>query len=206
MKTETPIYKKIALDIAAKICEGTYKENDIMNGRSTLAGLYQSSPETVRRAAMLLEDLNVLKSVKGKGYVIISVEQAKSFINLNKTQGNVARQKHAVQSLLKEKAALDEKLKFSINELLDYTVRVKETNSLIPIEFDVPHDSQYIGKTIAQIQFWQNTEGTLVGVKREGKTIISPGPYLVIKEDDILLVVGNEVILDSVPKFLANRI
>ena len=60
-----PIYQKIALDIANKIYTGEVEENSILYGRSVLAGKYNVSPETVRRSVKILEDIGVVKSIKG---------------------------------------------------------------------------------------------------------------------------------------------
>ncbi|MDU7441409.1 MAG: GntR family transcriptional regulator, partial [Clostridium sp.] len=62
-----PTYKKIALDIANKIQLNNILEGDILHGRSTLSSKYNVSPETIRRSMILLEDVEVVKTIKGKG-------------------------------------------------------------------------------------------------------------------------------------------
>ena len=64
-KYSMPIYHKIALDIANKIHLGEIKEGSLLKGRSSLAATYNVSPETIRRAMKILEDLGVVSSVKG---------------------------------------------------------------------------------------------------------------------------------------------
>ena len=49
-----PIYQKIALDLANKIYTGSIVEGSTLYGRSVLAGKYNVSPETIRRAIKLL--------------------------------------------------------------------------------------------------------------------------------------------------------
>ena len=49
-KYTIPIYQKIALDLANKIYNGEVKEGSTLYGRSILAGKYNVSPETIRRA------------------------------------------------------------------------------------------------------------------------------------------------------------
>jgi K+/H+ antiporter YhaU regulatory subunit KhtT len=73
---------------------------------------------------------------------------------------------------------------------------------MVPIEVEVPDDCSHIGKTISELKFWQNTGGTVVGIKRNGSIVISPGPYALITKDDILLVIGDENIMERVEKFL----
>lgn len=202
MQVDSPTYRKIAIDIAGKIKEGVYKEGEVLNGRSALSAIYNVSPETIRRSAMLLEDMKILRSIKGKGYVIESVENAQVFINRNTSIGNVNKQKYLISNLLKEKKAINEKLSIAIDELIDYAAKFKESNEIIPLEFNIPDDCKYIGKSIAEINFWQNTGGTVIGVKRDGKLILSPGPYLLISKSDILLVIGEHEVMHSVPEFL----
>lgn len=205
IEVEIPIYKKIAIDIAERIIEGIYSEGEVLNGRSTLAAIYNVSPETIRRAAMLLEDMQILYSSKGKGYIITSVDNARIFINRNKSVGNVHKQRFLINELLKEKKEIDDKLSSVIDELVDFTSRLKDTNHIVPLEFNLPKDCIYIGKTIAEMNFWQNTGGTVVGVKRDGRLLLSPGPYLVLTEGDILIAVGENEILKSIPEFLSSK-
>ncbi|MDU4750117.1 MAG: GntR family transcriptional regulator, partial [Clostridium butyricum] len=80
-----PTYKKIALDIANKIQLNNILEGDILHGRSTLSSKYNVSPETIRRSMILLEDVEVVKTIKGKGILVLSREKAISFLNRNKS-------------------------------------------------------------------------------------------------------------------------
>ena len=75
-----PIYQKIALDLANKIYTGSIVEGSTLYGRSVLAGKYNVSPETIRRAIKLLEDIKIVESVKGKGVIVLSSKNALSFI------------------------------------------------------------------------------------------------------------------------------
>ena len=54
-KYTIPIYQKIALDLANKIHSGEIQEGSVIYGRSILAGKYNVSPETIRRAIKLLQ-------------------------------------------------------------------------------------------------------------------------------------------------------
>ena len=58
--SSSPRYEKIALDIANAIYKGQYEEGEKIYGRSTLAGTYNVSPETIRRAIKILEDVGVV--------------------------------------------------------------------------------------------------------------------------------------------------
>ena len=63
-------------------------------------------------------------------------------------------------------------------------------------------DCTLIGKSVSESKFWQNTQATIVAIRRKGELIISPGPYLKFEKDDNLLVVGEEDILKKIEMFL----
>ena len=44
------------------------------------------------------------------------------------------------------------------------------------------------------MKFWQNTGATIIGIRRKGELIISPGPYASFEEGDTVLVVGENVL------------
>ncbi|MEA4848713.1 MAG: GntR family transcriptional regulator [Clostridiaceae bacterium] len=56
-------YEKIALDIAYSILNEEWKAGEMVKGRSTLSGKYSVSPETIRRALKLLEELQVVNVI-----------------------------------------------------------------------------------------------------------------------------------------------
>ncbi|MCR8745362.1 TrkA C-terminal domain-containing protein [Romboutsia lituseburensis] len=197
-----PIYHKIALDIANKIHIGDIQEGSLLRGRSSLAGTYNVSPETIRRAMKVLEDLEVVCSVKGKGILVLSSEKALSFLNKNQNMTNISSYRSNLQQLLASKAKLENEIVDNINKIIDYSSRLSNINPLVPFEFKITNECKFIGKTAGEIKFWQHTSATIVGVKRDGNLIVSPGPYIEFKENDILLVVGDSSIHHSVPVFL----
>lgn len=197
-----PTYKKIALDLANKIKEDIIKEGELLHGRSTLASTYNVSPETIRRAIILLEDLEVVKTLKGKGIIVLSKDRSELFLNRNKSIDNVKKLKSQINSLFNKRLELENQLSEAINGVIDYTSRFQEVTEIIPYEFEVSEECPYINRTFADINFWQNTGGTLVAIKRNGTLLLSPGPYVAILPKDILIVVGDESVLASVPDFL----
>ncbi|ETJ16676.1 GntR-family transcriptional regulator [human gut metagenome] len=197
-----PTYKKIALDIANKIQQNNINEGDILLGRSTLSSKYNVSPETIRRAMILLEDVEVVKTIKGKGILVLSREKAISFLNRNKSIDSIRSYKTEIDKLLTNRKEIETQLLKSIQGIIDYSSRFNEVNNIIPLEFVVPENCLYIGKTVGEIMFWQNTGATLIAVKRNDELLLSPGPYISLNPNDVLIVVGNDNIRNSVPQFL----
>jgi K+/H+ antiporter YhaU regulatory subunit KhtT len=197
-----PTYKKIALDIANKIQQNNINEGDILLGRSTLSSKYNVSPETIRRSMILLEDVEVVKTIKGKGILVLSREKAISFLNRNKSIDSIRSYKTEIDKLLNNRKEIETQLLKSIQGIIDYSSRFNEVNNIIPLEFVVPENCLYIGKTVGEIMFWQNTGATLIAVKRNDELLLSPGPYISLNPNDVLIVVGNDNIRNSVPQFL----
>ncbi|WP_027701750.1 TrkA C-terminal domain-containing protein [Metaclostridioides mangenotii] len=200
-----PIYQKIALDVANKIYTGEIKEDTILYGRSILAGKYNVSPETIRRAVKILEDIDVVKSVKGKGVIVLSSEKAYSFIKKYQDITNISSYKSTLRDLIDSKADIDVKIIDTIGKIIDYSNRLEIINPLVPVQFEIKSDCKYIGDTAANTNFWQNTGATIVAIKRGEELIISPGPYIEFLEGDIVLAVGDQHIYNSVPMFLYDK-
>lgn len=201
-KSIIPTYKKIALDIANKIKQNSIEEGVILHGRSILASKYNVSPETIRRAVILLEDVDVVKSIKGKGILVVSKSQAVSFLNRNNSIDSMKEYKSQINNLLDKRKEIEDEILKSINGIIDYSSRFDEVNPIIPMEFKITSSCPYIGQTSAEIKLWQNTGATLIAIRRDNNLMISPGPYIVINMDDIFIVVGNDEIKNSVPDFL----
>ncbi|MFR5265614.1 TrkA C-terminal domain-containing protein [Clostridium sp.] len=197
-----PVYKKIALDIASRIYNEDLKVGEKISGRSTLASNYNVSPETVRKSIKLLEDMEVVVSTRGSGVNITSKENAYEFINRFHSIESITTLKQDIDTLFQEKHEIEKNINDMIGKIVDYSNRLKYTNPLTPIEIEIPAGSRILGKSISEVKFWQNTGATIVGIRRQGDLIISPGPYLTFENNDVILVVGNEGILDSINKYM----
>ena len=66
-KTGAPVYQQIAIDLATKISNGKFRPGERISGRSTMAGHYNVSPETIRRAVSILEDAGVVAARPRRG-------------------------------------------------------------------------------------------------------------------------------------------
>lgn len=191
-KGQIPTYERIAIDLANRINDGELLVGQRIHGRSTLASEYKVSPETIRRAIKILEDVEIVQSSKGSGIMISSKENAFKYINRFSNMESIKDLEKHISSLFEERDNLDKQLFETIKKILDYTVKLRHTNPLAPIEVEVTENCRHIGKTISELHFWQNTGGTVIGMKRKGELIISPGPYALILEGDVLLVIGDE--------------
>lgn len=201
-RTKIPTYERIAIDLANKIYDGKYKVGEKIHGRSTLASEYKVSPETVRRAIKILEDVEIVHSTIGSGIVILSRENAFKYIHRFSNLESINDLEKQMSSLIIERDKLDDQFLDTLRKIMDYSGKLRHTNPLAPIEAEIFSDCSHIGKTISEVKFWQNTGGTIIGVKRSGELIISPGPYILILEGDVLLIIGDEETYDRVLHFL----
>jgi K+/H+ antiporter YhaU regulatory subunit KhtT len=200
-RAQIPTYERIAIDIANRIYDGRFKVGEKIHGRSTLASEYNVSPETVRRAIKILEDVEIVQSTKGSGIFISSKENAFKYINRFSNLESIKDLEKQMSSLIEDRNKLDEQFLDTLKKIMDYSGKLRNTNPLAPFEIDAFPGCSLIGKTISEVKFWQNTGGTVIGIKRKGELIISPGPYAVILEEDVLLIIGDEKTFDRVTHF-----
>ncbi len=202
VRSQIPAYQRIAIDIAHRIYNQELKVGQKLYGRSTLASEYSVSPETVRKAIKILEDVDIVKSTKGSGVVVISRENAYKFMNRFSNMKSLKDLEKDMKNLLNERKKLDTALVEVIDKIIDYTGKLRNINPLAPVEIEVPETSPHIGKTIGEVNFWHNTGGTIVAIKRNDQLIVSPGPFATFESGDILFVIGNDQVVQRVTHFL----
>ena len=205
-RTNSPAYLKIALDIASRIVNGDFIEGKKLSGRSTLVGIYNVSPETIRRSIALLQDMDVVVVEEKSGITIKSKTNAGSFLEKFKTKNEFATIKHDIYSLIEEKKELESKLENKINDLIEFATQLRNVGLIVPYESLVEPNSLIIGKTLGELNFWNNTGATIIGVKREGKLYLSPGPYLAIQNGDIIVYVGESEVIENVNNYITSQV
>ena len=197
-----PSYIKIAVDIAYRISIGEFHEGERISGRSTLVSIYNVSPETIRRAVALLKDTEVVEVTEKSGIIIKSKEKAKEFLGKFKTKSDFNNLKVDTFNLIKERSLIDSKIEENIERLIEYSSNTRSNGFIATFESKVESGSIIVGNSIGEINFWHNTKATIVGIKRGEEIFLSPGPYFVIKEEDIIVYVGSDEVLGTVEKYI----
>lgn len=198
----TPRYQQIAGDVASKIADGNYKVGDKIYARSSLASQYGVSSETARRAICVLADLGIVESEKGSGVVIKSYESAVKFVKQYQNVQTINDIKHDMLSSFKRQ---NDELKIfndCLTQLIDKTERFRAINPFMPFQILIKDTSPYINQSVSELNFWQNTSATIIAVRRDDTVLISPGPYAVLTEGDMLYFVGSEECYERVKNFL----
>lgn len=197
-----PRYMKIAVDVATKIYHGDFKEGEKILGRSTLAGEYNVSPETIRRSMTLLEDMEVVTVAQGSGIYVNSKENAYKFMERFRSKESIGTLKNKMKKLITEKQSLEEQIQEILQKIIDYSDSLKSISPINPMEIEIPPECHLVGQTISESKFWQNTGATIVGIRRDDQLIISPGPYAEFEVEDTILVVGDPQILERIKEYI----
>ncbi|TEB05724.1 DNA-binding transcriptional regulator FrlR [Pelotomaculum schinkii] len=116
----TARYITIAMDIAERVLKGDYKEGQKISGRSTLSGLYNVSPETVRRALTLLQEADVVRVLPGAGVHVNSVEAARDYLAESGQYKVVKEMQERLARMVLERNQLNAKIEHLTTELLEY--------------------------------------------------------------------------------------
>ena len=201
-----PQYIRIAMDIAARIAAGDFEEQKKISGRSVIASEYNVSPETVRKAIRLLADMKVVDVQEKKGIYILSADNAKRYLENTAHLQERYQLRTELRSLVEEYCGLGKRI-------LDVAERLMRAHATpLPREKAVPNyevrlmdQSDKVGMSIGQLHFWQATGATIVAIRRNQNTILSPGPYAELYAGDVVVFTGDERCVASVQRFLNGK-
>lgn len=181
-------YYNIAIDISARIAREEYREGLKIFGRSSLAGKYNVSPETIRRALMLLQDSGIVNVTPGVGVVVRSKKAAEAFLAQSGQRQVLRDLQDKLHALLRERDKLDSEIEKLMDDLLDYTFKIAGRFQKIE-ELKVRHNSPLVGKSLVEAEFRGKTGATVLAIYRDGEEIVSPNPDIIIQADDLLIMV-----------------
>ena len=182
-------YINIAVDIATRIARGEYREGQRIFGRSSLAGRYNVSPETIRRALAILEEREIVELHPGIGVTVHSKPNAEGYLAEYGQRQILADIQHRLHQHLDERIRLDNEIVRLTDELLDYTFKMATRLQRIQ-ELRVEADSPMIGKSLGEVQFRSRTGGTVLAVQRHTMEIVAPEADTIIQAGDVLTVIA----------------
>ncbi|WP_313342035.1 TrkA C-terminal domain-containing protein [Sedimentibacter sp.] len=191
-KVKGSVYQKIALDIASRIVEKNLKIGEKIYSRSSISSQYKVSPETARRAINILSDLEIVETMKGSGVIIKSYENAVKYVRGFSDKQTIKSLINEINESFNNQIKEIEALKKNFDLLTENTQRFQASNPFIPFEIKITKDSKHLNKSASEINFWQNTNATIVAIKRNNSIILSPGAYSLFLEDDIFYFVGDD--------------
>ncbi len=194
-------YEHIAVDLAKRIVGGEFPPGTRVSGRSTLAGTYQVSPETIRRAIALLHSRGVLTAEAGKGIAIDSVAQAARFLDEFGAKNRIDELVERIACLRSERQKIDQEIGELLDEILIHNHSVSSTGQNVT-ELVVPEGSPLAGESLAGAQIRARTGATVIAVTKDGEDIFSPPPELMIEPGDLLIIVGSPESKDNLRNLL----
>ena len=200
-----PRYVRISIDVANRIVSEDFKENQKIKGRSTLAGEYNVSPETIRRAMTLLSDMEVLEVLHNSGVIIKSKEKALEFLSKFSSRENIDYLRSDINKLIAGRNKINDEIQEKIDLILEQSFIFKTSKIIQQHEYQIEKGSWIIGKMISEVKFWQNTGATILGVKKGKEILVSPGPYFAFEEGENIIFVGNDNVYMRVENFIENN-
>lgn len=200
-----PRYVRISIDVANRIVSEDFKENQKIKGRSTLAGEYNVSPETIRRAMALLSDMEVVEVLHNSGVIIKSKEKALEFLSKFSSKENIDYLRSDLNKLIAGRNKINDEIQEKIDLILEQSFIFKTSKIIQQHEYQIEKGSWIIGKMISEVKFWQNTGATILGVKKGKEIIVSPGPYFAFEEGENIIFVGNDNVYMRVENFIENN-
>lgn len=183
-------YQNIAYEIAKRVVAGRIEEGDKLRGRSVLAGEFEVSSETIRKAMRLLENLGVVEVVQRSGIYVISSKAAELYVEQHRKQSESHRLFSDTQELLKESAKVQKMLESHIKRLLETS-----KNEVFPFDFftfKLQKTDEHLGKSLKDIQFWNETYGLVLALEADGDLYQAPNPKWPLEENMILYVLGDD--------------
>jgi K+/H+ antiporter YhaU regulatory subunit KhtT len=138
----------------------------------------------------LLADVNIVEVRHGNGIHVSSISRAEEFIEHYSIKSSVNELKEKLMKLMNEREAIELKMNETMNAIIDYTSRFKNSVHITVHEYLLDYETLKVDKSIEELDLKRNTGITLVGIKRDGLTILSPDFDEVIRAKDKLLYVG----------------
>lgn len=206
MKRETggrARYEEIAQDLARRIVQGDLAVGTRILGRSSLAGTYQVSPETIRRSVAILHERGALQAVAGSGVRVVSKVAASEYLDSLITRTSLEEGARELLTLIKNRRDLDEKIEAALERIISHATGALASRHVE--EVPVKAGAWVIGRSLNEIKLRNRTGVTAVAVTRGEIDQFSPPADLVLDVGDIITVLGLEAARIRARKLLATQ-
>jgi K+/H+ antiporter YhaU regulatory subunit KhtT len=194
-------YEGIAQDLARRIAANELPEGTRLLGRSSLAGTYQVSPETIRRAVAILHERGIVQAVAGSGIRVLSRVAAQEFLESIRTQSKLEEGVRELRHLLRQRRELDEQIDEALDRLLTQAAGALATRHVEEIVID--SSSWTVGRSLGDIRLRSSTGATAVALTRGDTDHFSPPADMLLAAGDVLTVVGSDAARTRARELLA---
>lgn len=183
-------YEDIAQDLAKRIVNGDLAEGMRILGRSSLAGTYQVSPETIRRAVAVLHERGILQSVSGSGVRVLSRHAAVEYLDALHTLTRLEEGTRELFTLMKTRRDLDDKIEAALHRVLSQTTGALDARHIE--EISLKEAAWAVGRSLNEIRLRSQTGATAVVVTRGEVDYFSPQADLRVQAGDVITVLGSD--------------
>lgn len=187
----TPVYSRVAYDIASQIANGKLAEGQRFSGRSLMASQYAASSETIRRAMNLLSNMHIIEIQQNVGATVLSRQHAIAYVEQYQVDNDLRALKARLKELITQRDQLNQDINDTFLKIMELEERFKDSDQFHTYEFTVHAESKAAGKTLEELKFRQSTGGTVVAVRKDDKIQLSPDSKTVLNSGDILVVACN---------------
>lgn len=194
-------YQKIAVAVAQRIADGDYVVGEKLKSRTTIASTFNVSPETARKGLNILADLNILTLKHGSGAIVLSKEKAMDFIDQYESIHSIAVIKENIRDNIRQQQKDLNALELLVNDFLMQSQSISKQYPLMTYEIIASKPTEIFGKSIGELNLWQQTGATVVAIEHNGELLKSPGPYAVIEKGDHIYFVGDDDVYSKMKTF-----
>ena len=184
-------YEEIAYDLAKRIACGELPAGSRILGRSSLAGTYQVSPETIRRAVAILHDRGVLQSIAGSGIRVVSKGMALEYLESLRARASLEDTGQELHDLLARRRELDDLVETTLEKLIHHVGTVAMGSRRVE-EVTVKAASWAAGRTLGEIRLRSRTGATAIAVVHREQEYFSPGSDITLNAGDVVTFIGSE--------------
>lgn len=104
--------------------------------------------------------MDIVEAEKGSGVVILSVDNAARYLQQLTGVETMTSLRQSIRQDLDNQLLLAQQLQEKMSDLMDRAERFQHLNPFNPFEITVEVGSICEGKTLADVNFWQNTMAT----------------------------------------------
>lgn len=183
-------YEEIAHDLARRIAQGELAEGARILGRSSLAGTYQVSPETVRRAVAILHERGVVQAVAGSGIRVLSRFAAGDYVESIQTRSSLEEGAREMRGLIRQRRDLDDRIETALERLLSQATNAFAARHVE--EVVIPQAAGAVGQSLGDLRLRTRSGATAAAVTRGEIDHFSPPPDMLLEPGDVVTIIGSE--------------
>ena len=132
---------------------------------------------------------------------MLSKEKAMDFIDQYESIHSIAVIKENIRDNIRQQQKDLNALELLVNDFLMQSQSISKQYPLMTYEIIASKPTEIFGKSIGELNLWQQTGATVVAIEHNGELLKSPGPYAVIEKGDHIYFVGDDDVYSRMKTF-----